>query len=120
MKRLGILITAIMIMGTSAMAIDRFESKKDRKAREAQTKMLTAQAEQNGIKLIGLEKAKETALKAAGADESKIKYYKIKLDREDDYNPAIYVYEIEFLHDGLEYEFEINGENNEILKTDVE
>lgn len=120
MKRVGILIMAIMMMGTSVFAVDRFESKKEKKAREIETKMMTEQAEQKGVKLIGLEKAKNAALKAAGVNENEIKYYKIKLEREDDINPALYVYEIEFLHEGLEYEFEINGENSEILKSDVD
>ena len=120
MKRVGILIMAIMMMGTSVFAVDRFESKKEKKAREIETKMMTEQAEQKGVKLIGLEKAKNAALKAAGVNENEIKYYKIKLEREDDVNPALYVYEIEFLHEGLEYEFEINGENSEILKSDVD
>ena len=67
-----------------------------------------------------MEEAKDTALNAAGVNEKEIKYLKIKLDREDDYNPAVYIYEVEFLHDGLEYEFEINGENKDILKSDVD
>lgn len=120
MKRVGILIMGIMMIGTSVFAVDRFESKKEKKAREIETKMMTEQAEQRGVRLIGLEKAKNTALKAAGINENEIKYYKIKLDREDDVNPALYVYEIEFIHEGLEYEFEINGENSEILKSDVD
>lgn len=120
MKRVGILIMGIIMIGTFVFAVDRFESKKEKKAREIETKMMTEQAEQRGVRLIGLEKAKNTALKAAGVNENEIKYYKIKLDREDDVNPALYVYEIEFIHEGLEYEFEINGENSEILKSDVD
>lgn len=95
-------------------------SLKKKKAREAETRIVLNQAEKNGVKLISMEEAKDTALNAAGVNEKEIKYLKIKLDREDDYNPAVYIYEVEFLHDGLEYEFEINGENKDILKSDVD
>ena len=110
----------MMLMGTAAFGIDRFESKKEKKARETETRIVLNQAEKNGVKLISMEEAKDTALNAAGVNEKEIKYLKIKLDREDDYNPAVYIYEVEFLHDGLEYEFEINGENKDILKSDVD
>lgn len=110
----------MMLMGTAAFGIDRFESKKEKKARETETRIVLNQAEKNGVKLISMEEAKDTALNAAGVNEKEIKYLKIKLDREDDYNPAVYIYEVEFLHDGLEYKFEINGENKDILKSDVD
>lgn len=110
----------MMLMGTAAFGIDRFESKKEKKARETETRIVLNQAEKNGVKLISMKEAKDTALNAAGVNEKEIKYLKIKLDREDDYNPAVYIYEVEFLHDGLEYEFEINGENKDILKSDVD
>jgi uncharacterized membrane protein YkoI len=45
---------------------------------------------------------------------------KIKLDREDDYRSVFYVYEVEFAHDGLEYEFDIDATNKRILKSDVD
>ncbi|BBA50761.1 PepSY domain-containing protein [Fusobacterium varium] len=114
-----LLSTAVLMMlvGTGVFAGDSLHKKR---AREAEINLIQKQAISNGIKLISPEEAKQAALSAVGIKESEVKYFKIKLDQEDDYRPALYVYEVEFVHDGLEYEFDIDAANKKILKSDVD
>lgn len=107
----------MMIIGTGAFAIDLPGKQR---AREAEMRILQNQAVSEGVKLITPEEAKATALAAAGIKPEEVKYVKVKLDREDDYRPALYIYEIEFKHDGLEYEFEIDATDKRILDSDVD
>ena len=65
---------------------------------------------------ISMEQAKETALKQAGADISKVSFFKIKEDRDD----GRFVYEGEFVYNDMEYEFEIDSRNGSITDWDVE
>ena len=114
-----LLSTAVLMMlvGTGAFASDSLHKKR---AREVEMNLIQNQAINNGIKLISPEEAKQTALSAVGIKESEVKYFKIKLDQEDDYRPALYVYEVEFVHDGLEYEFDIYAAKKKSLKSDVD
>ena len=53
--------------------------------------------------LIGVEKAKEIALADAGYEESQVIMEKARYDKADEDDPA--EYEIEFIADGMEYEY---------------
>lgn len=110
-------MAAMLIMGSSSFGI---ETSQKRKAREIEARIMANQAEKNGVKIISQQEAKEIAFRAAEVNEKDVRRLKIKLDREDDYHPPVYIYEVEFSYDGLEYEFDIDGENGRILKTDVE
>lgn len=63
-------------------------------------------------KYIGIEKAKEEAVKAAGLDASQITGFEWDMD----YEYSFIVYEIEFRHGGREYEYDVNALTGEVLK----
>ncbi len=65
---------------------------------------------------IGLEKAKDIALKQAGLSASQVTFKKAKLDKDD----GIVVYDIEFYCNGMEYEYEIHATTGAILDYDCE
>lgn len=69
--------------------------------------------------------AKEIAIKTAEINSTEVQYIKVKLEQEDDYKiikgkKIQYVYEVEFLHNGFEYDFDIDAETKEVLKSKVE
>lgn len=67
---------------------------------------------------ISLDSAKSIALKHAGVDANNAMFTKAGMDYEDDY--WCYVYEIEFLSNGVEYEYEIKAADGKILKSERE
>lgn len=72
----------------------------------------TASTTQSNSTYIGIDRAKEIALKHAGVDSSKVIFTKAKLDKEH----GIRVYEIEFETAFVEYEFEIHATSGKILE----
>lgn len=66
--------------------------------------------------LIGLDKAKSIALENAGLKSSQVTFRHAY----QDYDDGIYVYEIEFVSNGLEYDYEIHGTTGRILDKDVD
>lgn len=66
--------------------------------------------------VIGEARAKSIALSHAGASADLVRKLEIKLDEDDDR----LVYEIEFVYDGTEYEYEIDAYSGEILYWDSE
>lgn len=67
-------------------------------------------------KYISLEKAKSIALNHAGIDASSARFSKAKMDKDD----GVMEYEIEFYVGNMEYEYEINAQNGNILDFDKE
>ena len=61
---------------------------------------------------VDMEQAKSIAVSHAGFSVSDVAFTKEKLDSED----GITVYEIEFLKDGMEYEYEIDASSGTILE----
>lgn len=61
---------------------------------------------------ISPEEAYERALNHAGKKKSQVRLKKNELDFDD----GIYKYEIEFIENGVEYEFNIDAETGRILK----
>ena len=68
------------------------------------------------IDVIGVEKAQEIALKDAGMKSSQVTFTKSKLDTENGKD----VYEIEFVRDGKEYEYEIDAFSGKILESNID
>lgn len=65
---------------------------------------------------IGEEAAKEAALAHAGVSEQDIAFYKVGMDRDW----GVMLYEIDFIYDGYEYEYDIDAETGEIVKNKKE
>lgn len=63
-----------------------------------------------------VEEAKNIAADHAGFSVSDVSFSKAKLEREH----GMMVYEIEFYKDGMEYEYEINAETGEIIKSEFD
>lgn len=118
MMSLGV---AVMLLGASSQSFAG--SLNERRAKEIEQKLILQQATKNGKNLISSEEAKKIAIETAGVNPNEVKYLKVKLDREREHRGGLknlYVYEVEFLHDGLEYEFDIDATSKEVLKTDVD
>ena len=71
---------------------------------------------EESVKYIGSEKAGKIALEDAGLTGKNVNMKGIKFDYED----GKAVYEVEFKYNGMEYEYEIDAVNGDILKKDVE
>lgn len=69
-------------------------------------------ASADAAKFIGEAKAREIALAHAQVSPQVAYFKKVKLDREFLYTK----YELEFMVDGVEYEYDINAESGQILK----
>ena len=65
---------------------------------------------------IGIEQAKKTALDDLGVNEADVTFKKARLD----FDNNIMVYEIEFVNNNVEYEYEINALTGEIVSVDRE
>ncbi len=65
---------------------------------------------------ISLQKAKEIALVHAGLSADQVSFYKAELDRDD----GRYVYEIEFIYDNFDYEYEIDAVSGKITDSEKE
>ena len=65
---------------------------------------------------IGIEKAKEIALKDAGFEESAVTFIEEKFDGDD----RIKKYDIEFVNSGKEYDYEINASTGKIIEKSIE
>lgn len=66
--------------------------------------------------LIGLEKAKSIALENAGLKSSQVTFRHAY----QDYDDGIYVYEIEFVNNGREYDYEIHAATGNIISMDID
>ena len=65
---------------------------------------------------VGTEVAKENALTHAGISADQISRFEIEMG----YKKGVMVYEIEFDHDGYEYEYVIDAQTGEIVKNEKE
>jgi len=66
--------------------------------------------------LIGIENAKEIALKKAGLKETDVEFIKVEIDRDD----GIVIYEIEFKHGLKEFSADIKADDGKILDWEVD
>ncbi len=69
-------------------------------------------------KFVPLAAVRTAVLANAGCSYDEAKYYTVELDYDSD--RRILVYEIEFVYDGNEYEYEIDAKTGAILEKDVE
>ena len=65
---------------------------------------------------IGVDQAKSIALKHAGLSAAEVSFTKAKLEKDD----GLRKYEIEFIKDSTEYEYEIDAATGSVLEYDVE
>lgn len=65
---------------------------------------------------IGTDKAKSIALSHAKLSASQVRFEKVKLEKDD----GVYYYEVEFLANGLEYEYEINAKTGKIVDWEID
>ena len=91
------------------------DSKDDSQAQDSQQSQ-QGQQPSDTSQYIGTEKAKELALTHSGVSSSSAVFTKTKLDRDD----GVYVYEIEFQADTMEYAYEIDASTGNILSFDKE
>ena len=119
-KRILLVIAGVTILvGAGAVAVEKVEAYYKVKAIKAQYTLAAKQAKELGLALIDDEEAKQIALSAAELEENQVKKLEVTFDQEDDFNNS-YVYEVEFTHDGLEYEFIIDGMDKTILHSEVD
>lgn len=76
----------------------------------------TSQPQQGGRYYIGSEAAKNAALNDAGLSASQVWFTEVRMDYED----GIAVYEIEFLTETHEYEYEINAKTGAVYSREME
>lgn len=120
MKRILIAVVGVaLLVGAGAFAVEKVEAYYKVKAIKAQYTLAAKQAKEMGLALIDDEEAKQIALSAAELEENQVKKLEVTFDQEEDFNHS-YVYEVEFIHDGLEYEFVIDGMDKTILQSDVD
>lgn len=115
---LGIMV---MMFGVATQSFG--SSLNEKRAKEVEQKLILQQATKSGANLISENEAKKIALETAGVNPNEVKYVKVKLDKKRGHRggaKSFYIYEVEFLHDGLEYEFDIDATTKEVLKTDVD
>ncbi len=79
-----------------------------------QTKNTTAPTAPGTSPLIGVESAKDCALKDAGLSASEVTFSKAKLDEED----GVQVYEIEFRMGKIKYEYKIDAATGAVLEAE--
>lgn len=108
-----------ILVGGGAFVMEKVETKYEVKARKAELALAAKQAKESGLALIDDEEAIQIALSAAKLEKNQVKNLEVTFDQEDDYNHS-YVYEVDFTHDGLEYEFIIDGIEKTILDSDVD
>lgn len=72
--------------------------------------------EESDPSYIGTDAAKSIAVKHANMKETDVIFSKVKLDKED----GVMAYEIEFVKDGMEYEYTLEALTGDILEYDVE
>ena len=75
-----------------------------------------ANANANSKSEITSAKAKEIALKDAGVDAAKATFVKV----ESDFDDGVKKYDVEFVANGVEYDYEINAANGKISKREKE
>lgn len=74
------------------------------------------ETQNSNAEIISAEKAKEIALNHAGLSADKVSFFKVELDNDD----GVYVYEIEFIYERMDYEYEINAVSGAIIHSEKE
>lgn len=98
-----------------AVSTGKIISKKT-EALKYNTTTTTTSSSSNSSSTITAEEAKAIALADAGISESSVSYIKAKLDKDN----GIYIYEVEFTYNRVEYDYEINASTGTIIEKDVD
>ena len=110
-----------IIGGVAAISLAKLEKVQEEKSYEAMVTMANNQNQESGVLLMSKEEAKQLALQTAGLAEDAVKYLEVELELAEDRYPANrYIYQVEFTHDGLDYEFDIDGLAKTVLHSEVE
>lgn len=67
-------------------------------------------------KAVEKEEAMKIALEDAGLKEEEVRFTKVHMDRDD----GRVIWEIEFVHQGIEFEFDIDARTGRILEADTD
>lgn len=114
-------ITLGLLVGIGAVGIEYYEMKQEQRANAEISKILSTQAQNTGLELITQEEAKQIALNSANVQEDKVKGLSVQLDLNENYvQGRQYIYEVRFIYNGLEYEYDIDAVAGNIIYTDVE
>lgn len=121
-KKVAVATVSLSVLGaTSIVMAKAYEGTEGQTTREKITQATQNQVQTQENKMITKEEAKQIAFEAAGVKEEQVKYLRVNLEFEDDqYTSNGYVYEIEFIHGGLEYEFKIDSVNQRIIDADID
>jgi len=84
--------------------------------KSSENNQVTSKPAEKNLNCIDSKKALEIALNHAGAAENQVAKAEIELERED----GIIVYKIEFIYQGMEYEYEIDAVTGSIVEFEIE
>lgn len=124
LKRGGIVLVFLLIIGAgSAFALEKYELGQELKVRQAETKMIQAQAKLNNITLINEADVKTKVSEQIGVDASNITFDDISLSylKDDRDNDAMTpVFEIECSANSVEYEAVMDAVSGSFYSVDVD
>ena len=91
-------------------------TKESKESKEISKENQNNEKKSENSNVIGVEKAQNLALKAAGLKRKQVTFTKSSLDTDDGRT----VYEIEFLVDGKEYDYDIDAYSGKILESGID
>ena len=110
-----------ILVGVGVMGLEFYEAKQDQRVKAEKNRIIYNQAEKNGTTLITEDEAKQIAFESAEVPAELVKYLTVQLDTDRDViKGSGYVYEIEFVYNSLEYEYEVDAIDGTILDTNVD
>ncbi|MBP3887370.1 MAG: PepSY domain-containing protein [Cellulosilyticum sp.] len=114
-------VTLGILIGVGAVGLEFYENKQDERVQAERNRIIYSQAEQNGTTLISEDAAKQIAFESAGVQAELVKYLKVQLDTDREIiKGSGYVYEIEFVYNGLEYDYEVDAIEGIVLDANVD
>lgn len=112
----GLSINELNLLYTAQAPLEGQTSDSQQNTGTANTAPITTSGSASQSAYIGLEVAKEAALKHAGVSSSQVTF----LEAEYDYDDGRMVYEVEFHVKGTEYDYEIDAQTGEVVKYKTE
>lgn len=108
----GLSINELNLLYTAQAPLEGQTSDSQQNTGTASTAPITSSGSASQSAYIGLEAAKEAALKHAGVSSSQVTF----LEAEYDYDDGRMVYEVEFHVKGTEYDYEIDAQTGAVVK----
>lgn len=112
----GLSINELNLLYTAQAPLEGQTSGNEQNSGAANAAPITTSGSASQSAYIGLEAAKEAALKHAGVSSSQATF----LEAEYDYDDGRMVYEVEFHVKGTEYDYEIDAQTGEVVKYKTE